>query len=179
MHCRRNRDSKLDHLPSVCDGAERGARSGDRRDRSHRRSRDGLAVVHVDVRLQLAVGGGILAAVTRDVAGLAARVARLAGGVERPAVGGGAVARDMAELAAGIALHRLRLAVASEVVWATALVAGGRARAAGEAAAHRRKTTAADDGASSKSGNGGIGAVALEGRGQSAWENRGIRGEEW
>jgi len=55
---------------------------------------------------------------------LAAAITGLAGGVEGTAVGGGAVAGDVAELAAGVALHGLSLAVAREVVGAAALVAG-------------------------------------------------------
>lgn len=66
---------------------------------------------------------------------LTALVAGLAGGVERATVGSGAVSRNMAELAASIALHRLRLAITSEVVWATALVTSSRARAACESTA--------------------------------------------
>lgn len=66
---------------------------------------------------------------------LTAAVASLASGVEGAAVRSGAVARDVAELAAGVALHGLSLAITGEVVGATALVAGSRARAASEAAA--------------------------------------------
>jgi len=101
-------------------------RSGDGGD--GRLSRETLAAAQVDIGQQLA----LLGAVARYVARLAALVARLAGRVEGPAVGGGAVARDVAELAAGIALHRLRLAVASKVVWPAALVARGRTSAAAE-----------------------------------------------
>ena len=66
--------------------------------------------------------------------GLAALVAGLASSVERATIGGSAVARDVAELAASVALHGLGLAVAGKVVGATALVASSRTRAAAEAA---------------------------------------------
>jgi hypothetical protein len=60
------------------------------------------------------------------VANLAAAVAGLATlAVKRAAVGRGAVAGDVTELAASVALHALGLAVARVVVGATALVAGG------------------------------------------------------
>lgn len=84
------------------------------------------------VLLNLAVGVGLVGAVTRNMAGLAALVAGLAGSVEGAAVGSGAIAGDVAELAAGIALHGLSLAVASKVVRATALIAGSRASTASE-----------------------------------------------
>jgi hypothetical protein len=91
-------------------------------------------------------GGSIIAvdfglrALARDVAGLAAAVARLSSRVERAAVGSSAVARDVAELAAGVALHGLRLAVARIVVRSAALVAGRRTTAA---VATAESTTAA------------------------------------
>lgn len=64
-----------------------------------------------------------LGALPADVAGLAAPVAGLAGRIGGAAIGRGAVTADVAELAAGVALHGLGLAVTSEVVGATALVA--------------------------------------------------------
>ena len=88
----------------------------------------------VDVGAGVVVGLVLLRAVARDVAGLAALVAGLAGGVERAAVGGGAVTRDVTQLAAGVALHGLSLAVTGEVVGAAALVASGGARATGDEA---------------------------------------------
>lgn len=60
------------------------------------------------------------------MASLAAAVAGLTRGVEWAAVGGRAVAGDVAQLAASIALHSLSLAVACKVVRSTALVASGR-----------------------------------------------------
>lgn len=75
------------------------------------------------------------------MASLAALVAGLAGSVQGAAVGSSAISGDVAELAASIALHGLSLAVASEVVGATALVACSRTRAVGEAST----TIAADE----------------------------------
>jgi ABC-type glutathione transport system ATPase component len=66
------------------------------------------------------------------VSGLTALVAGLSSGVKRAAVGSGAVSGDVAELAAGIALHSLSLAITGKVVGTTALVASGRARATSE-----------------------------------------------
>jgi len=53
----------------------------------------------------------------------AALIASLASSVKRSTVGSSAVARDVAELAACITFHSLSLAVTSEVVRSTALVA--------------------------------------------------------
>jgi hypothetical protein len=72
-----------------------------------------------------------LRAVLRDVADLTAAVACLAAIVERATVWSGAVARDVTELAAGVALHGLSLAIASVVVRSTTLVAGRGARNTG------------------------------------------------
>lgn len=114
------------------------------------------------------------------MASLAALVAGLASRVERAAVGGGAVARDVAELATGVALHGLGLAVAGEVVGAAALVAGRRARAAGEAttavaasiaATANRTATAHADGGRVGAGTGqmaGLAAVVAAPAGASA-----------
>lgn len=77
----------------------------------------------------------LLWAVAGDVTSLTAPVASLASSVERATVGGGAIARDVTKLAASIALHGLSLAITSEVVGTTALVASGRARATREATA--------------------------------------------
>ena len=92
------------------------------------------------------------------MAGLAAAVASLASSVEGAAVGSGAVARDVAELAAGVALHGLSLAVARKVVWSAALVAGGGAVDVGQAAAEttesatrRGRSTATSAGAGARS----------------------------
>lgn len=105
--------------------------------------RDSLAGIDVDFLVDLAVEG-LLGAVAGDVTGFAALVAGLAGGVEGTAVGSSAVARDVTELAAGVALHRLCLAVASKVVRSTALVASRRARAAGESTTAEAKAAAPD-----------------------------------
>lgn len=71
-------------------------------------------------------------AVTGDVTSLTASIAGLARRVQGAAVGRGAVAGNMAQLATGVALHGLGLAVTGEVVGAAALVAGGRTGAASE-----------------------------------------------
>lgn len=75
------------------------------------------------------------------MASLAALVAGLASSVQGAAVGSSAIPGDVAELAASIALHGLSLAIASEVVGATALVASSGTRAVGEAST----TIAADE----------------------------------
>ncbi|KAI0420719.1 hypothetical protein F5X98DRAFT_15770 [Xylaria grammica] len=90
-------------------------------------------------------GGGdsvLLRAISRDMAGLAALVAGLTGRVEGAAIRGGAIARDVAKLATGIAFHSLGLAVPGEMVGATALVAGRMARATGETTASITTKTA-------------------------------------
>lgn len=98
------------------------------------------------------------------MASLAALVAGLAGSVERAAVGGRAVAGDVAQLAAGVALHGLRLAVARKMVGAAALVAGRRARAASEAAASTVTASVATSGhrGATAHGTDGVGAGALD-----------------
>lgn len=58
-----------------------------------------------------------------DVASLSTAVARLSRSAKRTAVWSWAVARDVAELATSVALGRLSLAVAREVVWSATLVA--------------------------------------------------------
>lgn len=108
------------------------------------------------------------------MASLGALVADLTGRAEGTTVGSGAVTRDVAELAAGVALHSLSLAVASEVVGTTALVAGGGAGVAAESTAESTLETATSTtGAAPSSGSGrgstssgssGVGAVALESR---------------
>lgn len=77
-------------------------------------------------------------AILRDVSDFAAPVARLSAFVvDSAAIGGSAVAGDMAEFAARVAFHGLGLAVAGEVVRSTALVAcrGAVAVASAHAAA--------------------------------------------
>ena len=83
--------------------------------------------------LQLTIRIVLLGAVPRNVAGLATMVTALACGIQGSTAGSGAIARDVAELSASIALHRLRLAVSGEVVRASALVASS-ARSTGETA---------------------------------------------
>ncbi|KAH8646758.1 hypothetical protein BX600DRAFT_155560 [Xylariales sp. PMI_506] len=103
--------------------------------------------------------GSLLGAVAGDVASLAALVAGLASSVERAAVGGGTVTGDVAELAAGVALHGLSLAVTGKVVGSTALVAGGRTgTASGES------TTAAETTTVSTAGDGSTAADTDTGR---------------
>lgn len=111
-------------------------------------------------------------AVAGDVASLGTLVADLTGGAEGTTVRSGAVTRDVAELAAGVALHGLSLAVTGEVVGTTALVAGCGAGVAAESTAESTlETTASTTGAaasggtgrgSTSSGSSGVGAVALE-----------------
>lgn len=84
----------------------------------------------------------VVRAIPRDVTGLGALVADLAGRAQWTAVGGSAVTRDVTlsiasievhayrigsthKLSAGIALHGLSLTIPSEVVGASTLVAGG------------------------------------------------------
>jgi hypothetical protein len=68
----------------------------------------------------------------------------------------------VSELAAGIALHGLRLAVTSKVVRAAALVAGRLAGAADKASPCLAEAAAADGSAPVEAGNRGVGAGALE-----------------
>ena len=112
-----------------------------------------------------------LGAVARDVARLAAAVARLARGVERAAVGSRAVARDVTQLAAGVALHGLSLAVARKVVWSTTLVAGRRAGASRVSTAEASSESATGTtSATTDTASGRVGAVT----GQVAGEAAGI-----
>lgn len=115
-------------------------------------NRGGRDAANIDLRRDLSnSGGALLGAIARDVSSLAALVACLASSVEGTAVGSGAVSGNVTELAAGVALHSLSLAITGKVVGATALVASGRARATGEttsavatgeaATAHRSTTT--------------------------------------
>lgn len=76
------------------------------------------------------------------MAGLTTLVAGLTRSVQRAAIGGGTISRDVAELAAGIALHGLCLAIAGKVVRATALVAGSRSGATGESSTGRETSVA-------------------------------------
>ncbi len=111
------------------------------------RGNGGRNGVDVDFGADFAVGV-LLRAVARDMASLSALVAGLASGVERPTIGSRAVARNVSELAAGIALHSLSLAITGKVIRAAALIARGRAGAASES------TTAAETAAISSARNG-------------------------
>jgi hypothetical protein len=110
------------------------------------------------------------------VTSLGALVADLTGRAERATVGSGTITRDVAELAAGVALHSLSLAVTGEVVGATALVAGSgalvaaeatteitletAARATGATASRTSRGTTSGTGVGTGTGNSGAGAVA-------------------
>lgn len=102
------------------------------------------------------------------MARLGALVADLASGAQGTTVGCGAVTRDVTELAAGIALHGLGLAVTRKVVGATALVASGGAgvsletttEAALEATTASATSGGTCGGSSASSGSGRVGAVA-------------------
>lgn len=97
------------------------------------------------------------------MASLTALVASLASGAEGAAVGRGAVAGDVSKLATSVALHSLCLAVTSEVVGTTALVASGHSstRTAIAAAAMSTETTTADRTAGKTTSTGGLGAARL------------------
>ncbi len=92
-----------------------------RRTRGRTLSHRSTLAVHSTTRV--AVRTLHLRALPADVPGLSALVASLPSRVRRAAVRSRAVARDVAQLAASVALHGLSLAVASEVVGAAALVA--------------------------------------------------------
>lgn len=98
-----------------------------------------------------------LRAVARNMASLAASIARLAGRVKWPTVGSSAVARDVAKLATGIALHSLSLAITSKMVGSSALVASSRTSTARETAS---ETAVPATGSSRATSHSWIGAVA-------------------
>lgn len=104
-----------------------GSSLGDGGNRSHSLGTDVLTSAQPNVLVGFAVGS-LLRAVAGDVTGLTALVASLSSRVERAAVGRRAVARDVTELAASVALHGLSLAITGKVVWPAALVARSRAR---------------------------------------------------
>lgn len=80
-------------------------------------------------RLSRLLGSGlVVGAVPGDVTSLGTLVADLASRAQGATIGGGAVTRDVAKLAASVALHSLSLTVTGEVVRATALIASGSAR---------------------------------------------------
>lgn len=113
----------------------------------------------------IAISGSLLRAVSGDVSSFATLVAGLARSVQGAAVGGSAVARNMAQLAASIALHGLSLAISREVVGATTLVASSRASTSGETATSTEAATEASTSNRRATGNtntGGIGACASQ-----------------
>lgn len=117
-------------------------------DRCGGRRRHGGVSAHLSRRRgyrveRLLAGSLAVRAVARDVSGLRALVAHLAGGAQRAAVGGGAVARDVAQLTTGIALHGLSLAVTGKVVGTAALVASRSARVAAISTTEAATETAA------------------------------------
>jgi hypothetical protein len=119
----------------------------------------------VDVDLGTDFTSGILLrAVPRDVAGFTALVAGLPSSVERTAVGGSAVAGDVAQLAASVALHGLGLAIPRKVVRAATLITGSGARAASKAttaAAVGTRISAASNGGAATHGTDGVGTSTL------------------
>lgn len=125
-------------LQALCNHSplsSRGNRSGNwRRNGGHGgqvdRRGDGLGV------------GLLVRAVSRDVTRLVAGVASLAGGAERTSPGRLTFLGDVTELAARVALHSLRLAVAGKVIGPAALVTGGTGPASVEAAASEPTTEA-------------------------------------
>jgi hypothetical protein len=142
----------------------RGGKSADqlshRGDGGNRRRRDA-----VDVHILLDLSAGILLrAIPRNMTGLAASVASLASSVQGTTVGSSAVAGNVAQLAAGIALHGLCLAITSKVVRATTLVASCRARTTGKATttvATRETTSAHRSTTTHGTGTDGVGASTL------------------
>ena len=120
----------------------RNGRNGRDRVRATRQRR----VVQVDLAAKI-TRRVLLRAFPGDVAGLTALITGLARCVEGAAVGSGAITRDVTELTASVALHRLRLAVTREVVRTTALVAGRGARTTGEPATSETETATAHGGA--------------------------------
>lgn len=92
------------------------------------------------------------------MASLTALVTGFASSVERTAVGGSAIARDVTKLATSIALHSLSLAITSKVIGATALVTSGRASTASKAATSEAAPVASTgDGAPARNSNAGGG----------------------
>ena len=101
-----------------------------------------------------------LGTVSANVPSLSAAVAGLASRIQGTAIGRGAVTRNVAQLAASVALLRLGLAVTGEVVRPAALVAHRGAVVACEAAAHAKARSSYGP-APSHAGDARGGAVAL------------------
>jgi hypothetical protein len=97
------------------------------------------------------------------MAGLTASIASLASLVQRSTVRSLAIAADMSKFAASIALHGLRLTIASKMVRSAALVASRGAVVANEASAISASVASSCWSTSSASGSwcGWIWAVAL------------------
>lgn len=93
--------------------------------------------------------------------GLSTLVADLTRGAEWTAIRSGAVSRDVAELAACVALHGLSLAVTGKVVGTATLVASGGAGVTTKAAAEALEATAGSSGTAS-TGSSRVAAVALQ-----------------
>lgn len=126
-----------------CSSSDRGRNNGGCRVRSSLSgNRSSSHSIGSGNRCRLAVGFGLLVALAGNVTSLATAVASLAGSVEWATIGSSALARDVTKLTTSVALHGLSLAVASEVVRATALVASGRtSTASSETAAESTEAT--------------------------------------
>lgn len=123
----------------------------------------------------------LLRTVAGNVTGFATSITSLASSVQRTAVRGGTVARNVAELATGVALHGLRLAVTSKVVGTTTLIAGGRTGTANKStsSAHTadEATTAHGSTTTHSARAGGVRASALE-KAVSPWAPKLMTSEE-
>lgn len=120
-------------------------------------------VAQVDLRGDLATRGGLLGAVSRDVASLSALVAGLASSVKRTSVRSSAVTRDVAKLSARVALHSLGLAISGKVVGTTALVASSGTGSTTEttSAVATGESTTGHGAATAHGGTDGVGASTL------------------
>lgn len=102
-------------------------------------------------------------ALARNVSSLAAAVACLSSSVEWSAIRSGAIAGNVSELSACIALHSLSLAVTGKVIRPAALVASSWASTAGKAATESTKATTGSTSAPTCAGGTGVGACTLQG----------------
>lgn len=87
------------------------------------------------------------------MAGLTASVAGLARSVQGTAIGRGTIPRDVTELAAGVALHGLSLAVSGKVVGTTTFVASGGARPTSKSATEASESASGDRSATAHGGD--------------------------
>lgn len=133
-----------------------------RRNWSSNGGRDGVDVDLGGVNLGGDRGLLLHRAVARNMASLPTAVAGLASSAQGTSVRCWAVLGDVSELAAGIALHGLGLAIPSKVVGTTALVARGRTRAAGVPTAAVAKATPANRASATEPDSARVGAVALQ-----------------